>query len=224
MITLLFDIDGTLISTGGAGKAAMQQSLLEEFGLDQVMADVEFAGRSDRGIVKDLFAQHDIENSHDNWSRFQLRYTRNLNDSLAACRGRVLAGVAELLERLQEHASAAIGLLTGNIRQGAQIKLEHYGLYHHFSFGGFGDDHVDRNSIARQAAASARSHLDGRFSPDRVWVIGDTPNDIQCARSIGARVAAVATGEFNYDQLQTLGPDLMLHDLADTDTMMQLVE
>ena len=220
----LFDIDGTLIDTGGAGTAAIFSTVLEQFGVDPLEGHVSVAGRSDRMIVRELFLLHGIEDSIANWNRFVTTYVQALRANLARRNGRVLPGVTELLERLRQRSDVALGLLTGNLEEGARLKLEYFGILHHFAFGGFGDHHLDRNDIARDALAAARTHLDGTASVENVWVLGDTPNDILCARVIGARAVSVATGTYSFDQLQAGKPDLLLDDLSDPGPVLALLQ
>jgi phosphoglycolate phosphatase-like HAD superfamily hydrolase len=222
MVICLFDIDGTLLSSGGAGKAAMETALTEEFGLGALQGRVSYSGRTDRAIGLDLFRLHGIEASPANWRRFLDAYLGLLPSCLAAHRGQVLPGIAALLEHLAGRDHFAVGLLTGNLREGARLKLGHYGLYHHFAFGGFGDHHLDRDDVARDALAAACEHLDGTVRPERVWVIGDTPLDVRCARAIGARAAAVATGWHSHEELAAAEPDLLLTDLSDPQPLLSL--
>jgi phosphoglycolate phosphatase len=222
MHVVLFDIDGTLLSSGGAGKAAFESALLSEFHLPELRGQVAYAGRTDRAIGHDLFQLHEIAATTDNWRRFAQRYVGNLPASLAAHAGKVLPGVVPLLERLRARPDVAMGLLTGNLHAGARVKLGYFGLFEHFAFGGFGDEHLCRDDVARQALAAARRHLDRRFRPDRVWVIGDTPLDVCCARAIGARVIAVATGIYRLGELSAAKPDLLLKDLSDAEALVPL--
>jgi phosphoglycolate phosphatase len=215
MHTCLFDIDGTLLSSGGAGKAAMENALLEEFGLDAIRVQVPYSGRTDRAIVRDLFRHHGVADSPENWRQFVAGYLRRLPNFLTRCQGRVLPGIAALLAQLRARGDVLLGLLTGNLRVGARLKLGHYGLFEHFVFGGFGDDHFSRDDVAREALAEVHRRLNGATNLERVWVIGDTPLDVQCARCIGAKVAAVATGWHSLDELAAAKPDLLLPDLSD---------
>jgi phosphoglycolate phosphatase-like HAD superfamily hydrolase len=215
MNVCLFDIDGTLLASGGAGKAAMETALTVAFGVTRLAGQVPFSGRTDRAIGRDLFRLHGIDDTPANWQRFVAAYLALLPGCLARHQGRVLPGIASFLDRLRAEGSFLVGLLTGNLRAGAERKLSHYGLWHHFSFGGFGDHHLERDDVAREALAEVRRLLNGTVALDRVWVIGDTPLDIQCARCIGVRVAAVATGWHSLDELARSAPDLLLPDLAD---------
>jgi phosphoglycolate phosphatase-like HAD superfamily hydrolase len=211
----LFDIDGTLISSGGAGKAALERALASEFGIAGPIERLLLSGRTDRAIIHDLFRMHGLAASPENWARLVAGYLGHLPDCLACCQGRVLPGIAELLAQLAGRDDMAVGLLTGNIRDGARIKLGHFDLFHHFAFGGFGDLHLDRDDVAREALQAIHGRFNGSVPPERVWVVGDTPLDVRCARSIGARAAAVATGWHPLEELAACKPDLLLADLAD---------
>lgn len=224
MHVCLFDIDGTLINSGGAGYVAMEAALASEFGVSVPTRGVSAAGRTDRAITRDLFAYHKIEDTPENTENFLAAYLVHLQAALPARKGRVLAGVVEVLEQLAVRDDVALGLLTGNIREGARHKLSHYRLYHHFPFGGFGDLHTDRNDVAREAYAEVTRIANGRIDHDRLWVIGDTPFDVQCGRAIGARVIAVATGTHSLEQLAPSEPDHLLADFSDPLSVLALFE
>jgi phosphoglycolate phosphatase-like HAD superfamily hydrolase len=215
MHVFFFDIDGTLLSSGGAGRAAMELALAEAFGVPASSAGVVMSGRTDRSITRDLFQLHGIPESDGHWGRFVTTYLANLPACLARGQGRALPGIVGLLERLAGRGDAALGLLTGNYRAGARAKLGHFGLFDYFAFGGFGDDHWDRDDVAREALDAVAAHLNGQVRLDQVWVIGDTPLDVRCARAIGARAAAVATGVHSLEDLAAAKPDLLLADLSD---------
>jgi phosphoglycolate phosphatase len=222
----LLDIDGTLLLTGGAGQTAFAQTLAAEFDIPAINSNVLFAGRSDRAIVTDLFRAHGIEPFEENWQRFRTSYLSRLGNVLTQLQGRVLPGVNELLISLAARGDVALGLLTGNVREGARQKLVHYNLWHWFPFGGFGDDHVERNNIAAAALVAAKLHLNALSSPDHgeVVVIGDTLNDITCGRSIGARCVAVATGHSPTSELSTGRPDVLLETLEDAEPILALFD
>jgi phosphoglycolate phosphatase-like HAD superfamily hydrolase len=173
------------------------------------------SGRTDRAIIADLFRMHVLEETDENRRRLVAAYLRHLPACLRRCAGRVLPGIASLLEQLAGRGDVALGLLTGNLRAGARVKLGHFGLFDYFAFGGYGDEHLDRDDVAREALAAVRQSLDGAVDPGRIWVVGDTPLDIACARAIGARVAAVATGWHSREELAGHAPDLLLPDLGD---------
>jgi phosphoglycolate phosphatase-like HAD superfamily hydrolase len=215
MPVCLFDIDGTLLSSGGAGKAAMEAAVTSAFGVPASARDIPFSGRTDRAIARDLFERHAVEDSDVNWHRFLTAYLDHLPACLDSHRGKVLPGIAALLELLSARPDVALGLLTGNVREGARLKLGHYGLFDHFSFGAYGDHHFQRDDVARDALEMIRELSNGVLDGEQVWVIGDTPLDIRCARCIGARVLAVATGWHSLEVLEAEGPDLLLTDLAD---------
>jgi phosphoglycolate phosphatase-like HAD superfamily hydrolase len=214
MIVCFFDIDGTLLASGGAGKAALEQAFTEEFGVD-LRCQIPYAGRTDRAISRDMLQMHGIDYTSEQRQRLLNAYLDRLPGSLTRHHGRVLPGIGSLLETLRQRKDIALGLLTGNVQAGARVKLGHYGLYDHFAFGGFGDHHYDRDDVAREALGVARARLGSSLTPDRMWVIGDTPLDVQCARAIGARALAVATGVHSLEQLETAAPDLAFANLSD---------
>lgn len=192
---VLFDIDGTLIATGGAGVRAFAATAEHVFDRPRGTEKLHFAGRTDRSIVREFFVGHGIEPSAVNFQRFFQPYVHWLDHYLAQLDGRVLPGVRELLRGLEALEPAPlVGLLTGNIRLGAELKLRHYAIWENFALGAFGDDHEDRNQLAAIARDRAAAILGRVLAADEILVIGDTPLDILCARAIGARCLAVASG------------------------------
>lgn len=212
---LLFDIDGTLVDTGGKGMSALKKTALEIFGGDGPPLDL--AGATDLGILENLYVHFEVDANEEQTHRFFETYHRHLEDSLESspAEGKVLDGVLELLESLATHHHAQLGLLTGNTELGAEIKLRHYGLKQHFNFGAYGSDRADRNLLGHLALERALAMTGQHFSPERTLIIGDTPKDIACAHAIGARCLAVATGRFSAEQLAEAGADWVLGSLRE---------
>jgi phosphoglycolate phosphatase-like HAD superfamily hydrolase len=211
---VLFDIDGTLVRTGGAGVRAFAQAFRSEFNITGGTDRLNFSGRTDVSLVREFFLINQIEPSPENFQRFFNAYIHWLEKMIVDCVGGPCAGVIEFYHSLQALPNPPmIGLLTGNILRGAQIKLGHYKLWDKFAFGGFADDHEDRDQIAAIAFQRGNERL-GPLRADEVLVIGDTPLDIRCARAIGAKVLAVATGNFTVEQLQAHNPDWSVKDLS----------
>jgi phosphoglycolate phosphatase len=221
MDIILFDIDGTLLASGGAGKLALETAFTEDFELD-LHWQVPYSGRTDRAIVRELFQAHGVAQTPANLDKLLAGYLQRLPGCLERMKGRVLPGIVELLVHLRQRDQVAVGLLTGNVRAGARVKLGHFNLFEHFTFGGFGDHHFDRDDVAREALAAVRAHVCPQVTPDRIWVIGDTPLDVRCARAIGARALAVATGIHTLDELTAAAPDLVLKDLSDPKPFLSL--
>jgi len=212
---VLFDIDGTLIQSGGAGEKAFGRVCETEFGVPNGAARLNFAGRTDPSIVRDFFQLHAIKPSSDNFQRFFDSYIFYLDHLLGQLNGSVLPGVHTMLGELNALPQPPlIGLLTGNIRLGAQIKLSHYRLWDSFRMGGFGDDHEDRNEIAKVAHQRGRRALGESLAGGEILVIGDTPRDVECAKAIGARSLAVATGKYSVKELRQESPTWTAETLA----------
>ncbi|MBL6765375.1 MAG: HAD hydrolase-like protein [Verrucomicrobiae bacterium] len=211
----LFDIDGTLIRTGGAGIRAFDRALALEFGVENATRQINFAGSTDRGILREFFANHSIEPNEDSRHRFFRSYVHWLDYFLSRDAGDVLPGVTRLLrDLLGMNNRPAIGLLTGNIRLGAQIKLRHHRLWNFFETGAFGCEHHDRNEVARIALERGRRLVSSNLRGDEILVVGDTLRDIDCANAIGARCLAVATGEISLEELQSRAPAWAVTDLT----------
>lgn len=218
----LFDIDGTLLNSMGAGKAALEGALCEEFSVPSIRNHIPYSGRTDRAIMRDLLQTHEFEYSLDNVQRLIAGYLQRLPDSLKKNQGRVLPGILDLLAHLMEQDDVVVGLLTGNIRAGAKTKLGHFGLHDFFAFGGFGDHHYDRDDVAREAMQAIIENCGESVALNKIWVIGDTPLDVQCARAIGVNAVAVATGLHTADELAKSKPDLLLNDFSDPSPLLHL--
>lgn len=212
---VLFDIDGTLVRTGGAGVEAFRKVFATEFQATDGFEKLKFAGRTDTGLVREFFEYHRIPVTPENTERFFEHYVFLLDHILSwgaphACEG-VLGFIADLIELAEP---PMIGLLTGNIRLGAEIKLRHTGLWDIFEMGAFADDNEDRNLIAAAARDRGSRLLGTELRGAEILVIGDTPHDIRCGRYIGAKVLAVATGGATLEELQAHQPDWAVENLT----------
>ncbi|MGD9933958.1 MAG: HAD family hydrolase [Dehalococcoidia bacterium] len=218
---LLFDIDMTLVHTNGAGRLAMDATLLERFGVAQPTAGIRFDGRTDRAIFLDALAK--LEASTDaEYDALVEGYLSRLPLALKERGGTVLPGVTDLLDAL-EPAGAAIGLATGNMRAGAAAKLGHYGLWERFAAGGFGDEEVVRANVVRRGIEDL-ARIAGVI-PREVdcIVLGDTPLDVEAARAAGARAMAIATGAYDEGALRDSGADWVFTDLSDTAAVLEVL-
>lgn len=211
---VLFDIDGTLIRTHGAGTKAFERTFAFEFKLPCATETMSFAGRTDPSLVRECFHLHGIKPTRGNFQRFFENYVFWLDQLLQESDGAPCPGVKQRLRDFSRMSDPPlVGLLTGNIRLGAEIKLRHYGLWNFFRMGAFGDDDEDRNQLARIAQKRA-SRILGRSVPsEEILIVGDTPRDIACARSINAPVLAVATGGYTAAQLRTHQPTRLVENL-----------
>ena len=211
----LFDIDGTLVDTGGAGMRALQEAAEECFGGSG--PELDLAGSTDLGVLAGILAHFDRAHGPEEEAAFFACYLRHLENNLArgGYSGRVLPGAAELLEDLSRLPDVTVGLLTGNIAGGAAAKMRHFGLHAHFAFGAYGCDYADRNLLGPVALQRAAVHAGRDFTAAETLVIGDTPKDVACAKAMGARCLAVATGHFNAEQLRECGADVVVERLDD---------
>jgi phosphoglycolate phosphatase len=216
---LLFDIDGTLIHSGGAGVEALKVVLKEKFGIEDDLHDIEIAGMTDSGIVISILNKHKIPATPENIAAFLDGYVHFLSLELPRRKGHLLPGVLELLEKLKTRKHVVLALLTGNVSRGAQLKLEHYGVWHFFEFGAFADDHHDRNQLGPFAQTRAKEKHGVEFAASEIDVIGDTPRDIACGKALGARTIAVATGTWSREKLAEHHPDFLIDDLSDVDRL-----
>src|SRR5580765_3737805 len=192
---VLFDIDGTLVHTGGAGVKAFAKAFAAEFSVLNGTERLKFAGRTDVNLVREFFTMNGIEPSAANFRRFFECYVFWLDHILVHSKTEACPGVWEIIRSLRALPhSPRLGLLTGNIRLGAEIKLRHFDLWKEFETGAFADDHEERDQIAHVALKRGKGILGESLRGEEVLVIGDTPLDIRCGRAIGARVLAVATG------------------------------
>jgi phosphoglycolate phosphatase-like HAD superfamily hydrolase len=212
---VLFDIDGTLVHTGHAGTQAFAKTFATEFSLHHGAEKMKFAGRTDVSLVREFFRIHALPETAGHFAQFFGRYVFWLDHILARSQTQICPGVWELIHALRALPQPpTLGLLTGNIQLGAEIKLRHFDLWDQFAFGGFADDHEERDHIAAAALARGRRVLGKHLQPQEVVVIGDTPFDVRCGKFIGAKTLAVATGGAKLEELKVLKPDWAVANLT----------
>ena len=211
---LLWDIDGTLISTGAAGQRAIVLATAQRFGGDGDLEDVEIAGRTDTSIAHQILEKYGEPITDESMRSFLKLYLELLADQLPRSQGRVMPGVLELLQRAEHRSDTILGLLTGNLQRGAKLKLEHYQLWHFFALGAFADDHHDRNQLGAFARTRVQERCGEEFLPAQVDVIGDTGHDIACGKAFGARTIAIATGSWPRERLAEYAPDFLFDDFS----------
>lgn len=215
MIPIWFDIDGTLLHTK-AGHGAFRKALREVYGWEETLESVVFAGNTDLQVLMDLSWRHggNAEVALPRQHAFFERMARHLDEGLRLERPEPVPGAAELVAELVMCEGLCLGLLTGNARDCAFMKLRHLELHEAFSDGGFGDEHADRNVLAARAREKMTASLPEGVELAEGWVIGDTPRDVLAAQSIGARCLGVASGAYSEEELLAAGADEAVRDLT----------
>jgi len=222
MTVLFWDIDGTLLTTARAGVFAWEEAVRELTGREFELVSMRIAGLTDFQIAERTFETLGVGTDAQFLRRFVDRYGELLPASLPRKQGSVMPNVREILECLRGRSDVRSYLLTGNTRAGALAKLTHYDLVQYFSEGAFAEDTGDRGSIARRALDLARQG--GTIDEGRLFVIGDTPHDVECARAIEARTIAVATGGYTLEELQAHHPWRALNELPPADDFIRLID
>jgi len=222
----LFDIDGTLLDSGGAGRRAFVAALQSVLGREVPQEPYDFAGKTDRAILQALLERSGVRDpDHALEACIMESYLDHLDVELArASSGGLYPGVAALLDALHGDPEFRVGLLTGNIERAAHKKLSHFGIERYFAFGAYGSDETDRDRLVGIARERAR-RMEGSpavWDP-RIVLVGDTPLDVRCARSGGVRILAVATGLFEESILAGCLPDALVTDFADTAAVLRLL-
>jgi phosphoglycolate phosphatase len=226
-ILVLFDIDGTLVLTGGAGMRAMNRACEDLVGHDSALAGIAVAGRTDWIILDDVLRKHGRTLDETILDELRQRYVVHLREEIELPGSgikAVMPGIRELLDALQARGDVALGLLTGNFVDGAQIKLEYFDLWRYFRCGAFGDDASDRNALVPIAIRRARELGVVDVTPDRVVVVGDTPHDIACALAVGSIPVGVATGSYSTEKLRESGAEIVFETLEDTQAFTALLD
>lgn len=211
----LFDVDGTLLLTEGAGRIAISRALHERFGIADDLRHIPMAGRTDPLIVGDMARTHGLDLAHgsEHHAPFWEATYRHMRELMTPPRGGLLPGVMNVLDAVAEEPTWVSALLTGNVPVMAELKLGAFGVWDRFDFGAFGSEAPDRNALAKVAVK--RAHERHGVAPHQCIVVGDTEHDIACARAAGALAVAVATGGRTRAQLEVHAPDLLLDDLSD---------
>jgi phosphoglycolate phosphatase-like HAD superfamily hydrolase len=223
---ILFDIDGTLMLSGGAGHRALTHCFREIFAIENALEGVRLHGQTDPQILMDALekAGLDVEASRQRLAILESTYFERLELEIkGAPSARLMPGVSALLAELSACDGVHLGLVTGNFERGARIKLSRFDLNRYFAVGGFGSDSIQRRELVPIAIERAQRRFDVRFEREDVFVIGDTERDIDCGRSAGARTIAVATGGMTLDELAGSAPDHLLTDLSDTAHVLSLL-
>jgi len=220
---ILFDIDGTLLDSGGAGTRSLNLAFEEIFAVKDAFRTISMAGKTDMQILKEGFVLHDIDCSNGNIPEFFRSYTRHLRESIGKSCGHIKPGIREALRELQSQKGSVLGLLTGNIEEGARIKLDCFGLNSYFKVGAFGNDAEDRDRLLPIAVDKLYKQSSMQVNFRDCIVIGDTPRDVSCAKPYGAFSVAVATGPYSAVTLSEAGADVVFKDLSDTAAFMSAI-
>ncbi len=222
---ILWDIDGTLIVSHGAGMRAMEKALTKRFSVSVSLDTIDWAGRTDTWLTGEIFRHVGLPDTPQNAHDYLEAYLALLPQELAAGpQGHVLPGVFELLEQLHRRPDVAQGLLTGNLKRGAEFKLTHYKVWHYFEFGAFADDSPRRNDLGPHALRRAKERHAVEFKPANTFILGDTPHDIECGKVIGAKTIGVATGRYSVEELAAHQPTAVFKDFSDTTAFLRVIE
>ncbi len=223
---ILFDIDGTLVLTGGLAGRLMVESISRVLGRPIQWNIRDFVGNTDRNIIRTLLRRNGAtEAMLENLAKNALTmYLQRLREEIRQPRViRVLPGVRKLLKRLENDPRFVLGLLTGNMQESARMKLEPVGLYRYFPIGAFGDDALKRNELPPFALQRAEKYYRCFFEPEDIWIVGDSANDIRCAHANHLRCLAVGTGISDESELKDYQPDVLLPDLSDTEQVVRIL-
>lgn len=217
MKLILFDIDGTLLDSGGAGTRSLDYAFRELFSLDNAFREINMAGKTDLQIINECLAKHGLEPDNGTVDGVIASYLKHLSIEINNNGKHLKPGIREALSVLCSMSTrCALGLLTGNIEQGARIKLDPFDLNGYFPSGAFGSDDEDRNKLLPFALRRFEELCGKKIDPRDCVVVGDTPRDVYCAKPYGAACIGVATGHYRAEALISAGADAVFNDLSDT--------
>jgi phosphoglycolate phosphatase len=222
MRLILFDIDGTLIDSGGAGVRALDSALKELFSIENGFHGISMAGKTDPSIMREGLIKHGLS-ADGNLEKVMAEYLKHLRQEIQNDRKQIKPGIYEALGKLRSKTNLGLGLLTGNIEQGARIKLEPFQLNPYFPSGAFGSDHEDRNMLLPVAVTRYQELFSYTIRIEECIIVGDTPRDVECAQIYGAACFAVATGPYSTDDLMDAGADYVVEDLSDPSPLLQFL-
>lgn len=221
---ILFDIDGTIMDSGGAGTRAMDNAFMELYSVRNAFQTISMAGKTDLQILKEGLRLHNIDYSNGVIPEFYQTYIRYLKINIRDAMGHIKPGIREALRELQAQKEFILGLLTGNIEEGARVKLDFFGLNDYFNIGAFGNDDEYRDRLLPVAVDKLFKRSSLHVSYSNCIVIGDTPRDISCSKPHGAFSVAVATGPYSAATLSEAGADVVLNDLSDTEAFLSVIK
>ena len=222
MYLMLFDIDGTLIDSGGAGSRSLNLSFKELFSIMNAFYGISMAGKTDTEIIKEAMLRHGIA-MDGNLNVVIYTYLKHLRREINNERRHLKPGIYELLEKLSTTKDVHLGLLTGNIEPGARIKLDPFNLNKYFPTGAFGSDDEDRNKLLPIALKRFEERCRRKIRVNECLIVGDTPRDVQCAKTYEARSLGVATGPYSIDELRAAGADYAVKDLSSCEFLFRLL-
>ena len=223
-ILILWDIDGTILSAKGAGPDAFEKATEDQYGKVIPLSSINWLGATDFAIAYGLLEKLGQKVNRRNAEKLVDGYLSNLPGLLDDTQAKANPGIPKLLETLHQHPRVHQALLTGNVKRGSDIKLDYIGVNHYFMFGAFADHSEHRNELGRLALELARRYLNPNWSADHIYVIGDTPKDIECGKVIGAHTVAVATGHHSVEELKPHEPSVVFENFADPSGLLKFLD
>jgi len=220
---LFFDIDGTLLRSGGAGKRSMEKALIKIYGIENGFRGIEMMGRTDPSILRSVLTNHGLEWEENVIEKYKEAYFKFLRDEIDVPNSekRLCPGIRELLERLSRKSDIFIGLLTGNWKTSGYLKLRHFKIDTYFKTGAFADDSEIREELVPIAIERIERQIGHKINKSQIYVIGDTPKDIRSARPHGVKTVGVATGIHSLEELREEGPDYLFEDFSEVDNVIR---